>query len=250
MTAIPDRSRAQGLLTIVRLNWPLYAAALLVLAVAVCTLTMAGSGWLRSFALLAVLGALWFLAGSLVVSFFVYDLSALYRWNWISPLLAGTHVEMVLVCHTGFDEISEPLRKLHPEWNIQVLDHFDPATMTEPSIRRARKLHPPRPGDLATPFDRWPDLRADLVLAVLSIHELRTDMERIAWFSECRRHLAPDGRLILVEHARDFANFLAFGPGFLHFHGVKSWQRCWDSAGFVLARQRRITPFVRVFLLK
>lgn len=250
MNAIPHRSPAQGVLTIVRLNWPMYVIASLVLAISLGGLALASSDWAWWLALATALGASWFLTGSLLASYWVYDFSSLYQWDWIKPLIAGTHVGKVLICHTGFDEVSQPLRKLHPEWDITVLDHFNPSTMTEPSIRRARKLHPPQPEDHATPFDRWPDFQADLVLGVLSIHELRSESERSAWFAESRRHLNPDGSVIVVEHARDFANFLAFGPGFLHFHALSSWQRCWESAGFRLAAHQRITPFIRVCLLQ
>jgi hypothetical protein len=56
--------------------------------------------------------------------------------------------------------------------------------------------------------------------------------------------------VILVEHLRDPANFIAFGPGFLHFHSRRGWQRGWESAGFGLADEFRITPWVRVFVLR
>ena len=54
----------------------------------------------------------------------------------------------------------------------------------------------------------------------------------------------------VVEHVRDVANFLAFGPGFLHFHSTGTWRRAWRSAGVHDVCQFRVTPFVRVFVLK
>ena len=90
----------------------------------------------------------------------------------------------------------------------------------------------------------------DVVFGMLAIHELRSDAERVAWFAEARRCLADDGRVVLVEHVRDLANFVAFGPGFLHFHSVAAWQKSWVSGGLKRVDDFRITPFVRVFILE
>jgi hypothetical protein len=54
---------------------------------------------------------------------------------------------------------------------------------------------------------------------------------------------------LLVEHVRDAANFLAFGPGFLHFHSPASWRRCWEGAGLRSIDQFCVTPFVQVYVL-
>ena len=70
-----------------------------------------------------------------------------------------------------------------------------------------------------------------------------------AWFAEARRCLRPGGRIVLVEHVRDVANFLAFGPGFLHFHSPESWRHCWEKAGLRLSDRFRVTPWVRVFVI-
>lgn len=144
------------------------------------------------------------------------------------------------------------LKQKFPQAGWQVLDHFDPEFMTEASIRRARKLFPPTEGTIPAKFDQWPlaGNSQNVVFGMLAIHELRSDAERAAWFAEARRCLADDGRIILVEHVRDLANFVAFGPGFLHFHLVASWQKSWQAGGFKLDDIFRITPFVRVFVLK
>jgi hypothetical protein len=73
--------------------------------------------------------------------------------------------------------------------------------------------------------------------------------ERAKWFAEAKRCLTDDGRIIVIEHIRDLANFLAFGPGFLHFHSVKSWERSWESEGLCLIDSFRITHFLRVFVI-
>src|SRR5438034_711536 len=83
-------------------------------------------------------------------------------------------------------------------------------------IRHTRAMLPPAPSTLTSRHDAWPVPAdsTDVVLALLAIHELRTEAERSAWFAESRRCLRKGGRVVLVEHVRDVANFLVFGPGF------------------------------------
>ena len=248
----PSRGRWQGMLTIARLNWPFYAAAGAVLLGAAATALAGRSRRTRWAGALAGAGAAWFLGGSLGVSHLVYDRSDLYRWRWLERALRGARRERAIFCHAGFDEASEALRERLGTTEWRVLDHFDAPTMTEPSIRRARRLFPPAAGTIPAPFDRWPvaDRWADVAFGLLAIHEMRPEEERIAWFAEARRCLRPAGRVVLVEHARDAANFLAFGPGFLHFHSPASWQRCWEQAGLRAADEFRVTPWVRAFVLE
>lgn len=123
--------------------------------------------------------------------------------------------------------------------------------MTEPSIQRARRLFPPTVGTLSAPFNRWPTANqsADLILGLLAIHELRKSADRDAWFSEAHRCLKQNGRVVLVEHLRDLPNFLAFGPGFLHFHSSSSWKSNWEAGGLRLIENFPVTPWVQVFVL-
>ncbi len=245
-----ERDPFQGVASVARFNWPYYVAAALVLGTGALAACLAPPLWAKGVALAAVTGALWFLAGSLGVSHWVYDRSDLYRWKWLRRALGGVEPRSAVICHTGFDEVSAALKEKFPATRWQVLDHFDPATMTEPSIRRARKLHPPAQGTLAAPFGDWPDLEAEAVFGLLAIHELRPVNERAAWFAQARRSLTPGGRVIVAEGVRDAANFIAFGPGFLHFHSVASWRASWEMAGLRLTDSFRVTPFVRIFVLE
>jgi hypothetical protein len=113
-------------------------------------------------------------------------------------------------------------------------------------------MYPPTPETLASPAHAWPASvpESDVVFGLLAIHELRTQAALAAWFGEARRHLAPDGRIVIIEHTRDFANFLAFGPGFLHFHSPATWRRAWAAAALREIDTFRLTPFLRVFVLQ
>lgn len=246
------RSPWQGMLTVARLNWPFYLTALVAFVVASVVLVFAPGPGISIVCILALAGCIWFLVGSLAVSHLVYDRSDLYRWQWLGRALPDGKGRSFVFCHTGFDEASASLRELLAPEKWTVLDHFDGARMTEPSIRRARRLFPPTDDTIAAPFDRWPidSATADVVFGLLAIHELRSEAERIAWFAEARRVLHAGGRVVLVEHVRDFANFVAFGPGFLHFHSRASWRRCGQSAGLRLLDEFRLTAWVRVFVLE
>jgi SAM-dependent methyltransferase len=245
------RSPWQGMMTIARFNWPFYVAAALVLLASICGLLLLSTFALKIICGFALAGTVYFVLGSLGVSHFVYDRSDLYRWVWLDHALRDLNIRQAIFCHSGFDETSTELREKFSNVQWQILDHFDENQMTEASVRRARALFPPTPETLPARYDAWPVAAGscDLVLGLLAIHELRSETERIQWFKEGKRCLLPGGRIVLVEHVRDAANFLAFGPGCMHFHSPASWRRCWKAAGLGLADEFHITPFVRVFVL-
>lgn len=240
------------MLSIARFNWPFYVAAVVVMVAALAGLLWFSSPLPILICAAAFAGAGYFFFGSLGVSHLIYDRSDLYRWRWLDRALPGSRFERAIFCHSGFDEASLTLRRHFPQIEWLILDHFDESRMTEASIRRARQLYPPTPDTIPALFDRWPveDSWADSVFGLLAIHELRSETERGAWFAEARRSLRGDGQVVLVEHVRDLANFIAFGPGFLHFHSAANWRRAWESAGFRLREDFRVTPWVRVFVLE
>ena len=245
------RGKWQGMLAIVRFNWPFYGVAILVFVGAVVGIFLSRDPWVLALCGAIAAGSGYFLFVSLGVSHLIYDRSDLYRWHWLKRVLGGGKRGRIVFCHSGFDEASDALRDMLKDAEWRILDHHDPSTMTEASIRRARKLYPPTHVTEAAPFDRWPigDGWADVVFGIMAIHEMRTVGERAKWFAEAKRCLADGGRIVVVEHARDAANFLAFGPGFLHFHSVKNWERSWEGEGLRLMENSRITPFVRVFVI-
>jgi ubiquinone/menaquinone biosynthesis C-methylase UbiE len=93
--------------------------------------------------------------------------------------------------------------------------------------------------------DGW----ADAVFLLLTAHEIRKAEDRDQFFAEVARILSPGGRVVLVEHLRDTWNAVAFGPGFFHFFSRGEWLRTAARARLRVESERRMTPFVRVFVL-
>lgn len=239
------------MLAIVRFNWPFYVMAVVVFCGMSGALVFLPDGAMRVLAILGGVGAGYFIFVSLGVSHLVYDRSDLYCWGWLERALNGAKRERMIFCHAGFDEASAALGGHLDGAEWEVLDHYDAAKMTESSIKRARALFPPTRDTIAAKYDNWPvkDGWADVVFGILAIHELRSVEERAGWFAEAGRCLGEGGRVIVVEHVRDLANFMAFGPGFLHFHAVKQWELSWEAGGLRLIDEFRVTPWIRVFVI-
>ena len=245
------RGKWQGMLAIAQFNWPFYVAAVAVLMVSLAGFLLMSAFPSRLVCVLAFAGAGYFLFGSLGVSHLIYDRSDLHRYGWLERATKGCPMRQCIFCHSGFDEMSQALREKLADAEWQILDHFNEAQLTEASIHRARRMFPPTAVTLPAAFNRWPvsAKSADAVFGLLAIHEFRRESERGEWFREARRCLKDGGRVVLVEHVRDLANFLAFGPGFFHFHSRGSWRRSWECAGFSVVDEFRITPWLRVFVL-
>lgn len=239
------RGRYQGVWNVVRFNPGMYVAAI---GVVVLALLLPWPEPLSQIARAGTAATIYLVLASLWASHYIYDRSELYRWTWLSSRVRSA--DRVVNIHSGFDETSSALRCLYPQAQHTTLDFYDPVRNPEPSIARARRLYPPSPTSLLVDSRSLPlpDGHADLVCVLLAAHEIRQHTERAAFFREVRRLLDPEGRLILLEHQRDFPNWLVFGPGFLHFFPRSDWLRALAEAGLAVSEEFTVTPFLRGFV--
>lgn len=242
----------RGVRQIVRFNWPFYAAAVVAVAVAMSAIgRIPLVGAARSLAYLGCGVAMFWLVGSLAASWMVYDRSPLMHWQWIRPAL-GFQPRSWINIHVGLDESTPALRAVLGGAAGRAFDIFDPLEMTESSILRARRRARQTVDADVVDFRNIPapSDSIDAAMLLLSAHEVRSEDARRALFGEVHRILSRDGRIVVAEHLRDWANFLAFGPGFLHFHSRETWTRCFARARLAIQSEFSITPFVRVFVLR
>jgi SAM-dependent methyltransferase len=250
MTTAPSRKPYQGVVQIFQFNWRAYFFTGMSVAAAILVLPFLPPIG-RTALLLGVAPAIFWIASSLLVSHYLYDRFPLYDLTWISRSLALTPKRWVNI-HCGLDETSGLLAAIFPESTGQVVDIYDPRIMTETSIQIARQLKHPVEMDMMALYDALPisDASLDAVFLLFAAHELRQHGQRVRLFQEVARILVPGGDLILMEHSRDWWNFLAFGPGFLHFFSRREWRRTALDAGLALQAEFSRTPFVHVYHLR
>lgn len=250
-------SRFAGMMQIVRFNPRFYIVGALTVTAGTVLLLVGSSSWpawMRWGGILGLACAGWWLVASLAVSHVVYDLSDWPCGRWLAGALGGVKPSRLVNVHSGFDETTARLHTWLPGAAIITLDVYNEALHTEHSLRRARTLHPPGAGTLQGRFDCWPEecRGCDAVLFLLSAHEFRTSAARRSLLAQARQalHSASDGVIVLAEHARDAANFFAFGPGFMHFHSTATWESDWKAAGLTMTHGMHVTPFLRVWTLR
>lgn len=238
-----------GVLKIARFNWPWYAAAVAITGTGLFLLqsgTLTGSWVLLGFT--GLFAASFWLLISLAVSYYVYDRSPVSRGAWLDGVNPAC-VRRAAIFHAGQDEASAVVARVLPSAAIQVFDFHDPTRDGTPSLERARALAEHHAATIASEQIPLNDGTLDLALVVFAAHEIRRDGERAAFFRELARALAPTGRAVIVEHLRDGWNFIAYGPGALHFLSRKTWHRSFAAGGLKVLRETPCTPFVRVFEL-
>jgi len=252
--SLPSKRRFQGMWQVVMFNPTFYLTVVPALLLSAFFIPIFPMPELR---LLAWLGwglASWWVLASVLASHWVYDLSAWPEGTWLHKAL-GDHAPLHGInAHAGFDETTLKLKAWLPASEIISLDLFDPQLLTEKSIHRARRYFPPLDDAIKGSFHSWPSSlpKTQVIFFLLTAHEFRRHHERVELFRQARLHLsnAPHSCIILAEHVRDTANFMAFGPGFLHFHSTASWQSAWTEAALEVTLAFNVTPWVRIWRLQ
>lgn len=243
------RKPLQGVGNIVRFNWHFYLSAVIAVFIAASILqTLSGVLYsiLSSLLIIIVLA----MVVSLVASAYIYDISSLYSLHWLHIPRELVQAGIVNI-HAGFDESSESLRRKFSKAPFAVFDFYHPEYHTEVSLKRARKAYPAFPDTQRITTDNVPvpEHSVGVFLLLFAAHEIRKDDERIIFFRQLQSALHPEGQIIVVEHLRDWKNFLVYTVGFFHFHSRKTWEHTFSKAHLAIVSETKITPFVTVFTL-
>jgi SAM-dependent methyltransferase len=243
------RRPLQGLINIVRFNWPFYIGAFGALLSIQLTSLNAPTTLHLPLDLATVVIAVPVLL-SLLASAYIYDFSSLYKLRWLPSIKNGA--ANIVNIHAGFDETSVILAHKYPGAALSVFDFYDAKTHTEPSIRRAREAYPAYRDtkSISTSFALTDTAFADLVVVAFAAHEIRQPEERTAFFQCVAKIVKPDGCIVVAEHTRDIPNFLAYSVGCFHFYSRDNWVKTFASAGLKITKEIKHTPFVTIFTLQ
>jgi SAM-dependent methyltransferase len=250
MNGVRARGRYQGVLQILHFNWRMY----------LLTAASVSAGVLiwpflpmvcRAALLIGATPTLFWMTASLAVSHYVYDCFPLYDLHWLERALGRAPRRWINI-HSGWDETSELLAGIFPDAVGEAVDIFDPAVMTEISIRQARRANRSAIASMPARYDALPfeSATVDTAFVIFAAHELRKADQRERFFREIGRVLTAGGDLVVMEHARDAWNFLAFGPGFLHFFPRRTWRHAALQAGLEVRSEFAMTRFIHVFVMR
>lgn len=186
----------------------------------------------------------------LIVSAYVYDYSGYYDFHWLENFIINNQqAKLIVSINAGFDETSFIIKSKFPNSDLRVFDFYNKAYHTEPAIVRARKVSLVYPDTQQIPSNSIPiaDNSVDIVFLLSAVHEIRSNDEKVGFLKECHRICKLNGKVIMVEHLRDFPNFLAFSVGFTHFFSRATWKNAFVRAGFSSFNETKFTPFMSVF---
>ncbi len=238
----------QGVLNILSFNRHFYVAGFGVLAVLLASRLFVA--WPDGVFWLVIAAFLYGFLMPLVVSAYVYDLSGYYDFHWFKNIIGeDENAGLLTNINAGFDETSFIIKGKFPTSDLKVFDFYDAGRHTEPAIKRARKVSIIYPGtrQISTGAIPVEDDTVDIVFLLSAVHEIRSHQEKVLFLKECHRICKPTGQVIMVEHLRDFPNFLAFTVGFTHFFSRTAWKKAFEQAGFTDFRETKFTPFMSIF---
>lgn len=242
------RRKFQGVLNILSFNRHFYVFGLIALAVLMgSTLVIS---WPSGLYWLIISAFVYGLSMPLLVSAYVYDFSGFYDFDWLKQLkIEDAKDKFNLNINAGFDETSYIIESRLPQSKLQVYDFYNAKQHTEPAIIRARKVSVvyPNTQQIYTNSIPLPDQSVDHIFLVSAVHEIRLHDEKVQFLKECRRVCKANGQVIMVEHLRDFPNFVAFTIGFTHFFSKATWKNAFQEAGFTAIAETKFTPFMSIF---
>ena len=242
------RRKFQGVLNILSFNRHFYFFGILVLVVVLVSRLFIE--WPNALFWIIIGAFAYGLLMPLIVSAYVYDFSGYYNFNWLKNVIhESKNVQTIANINAGFDETSFIIEEKFPRSGLKVFDFYNAKQHTEPAIQRARKVSLIYPGTKpiasnAIPLDNQ---SVDIVFLLSAVHEIRSHDEKIRFLKECYRICKPNGKVIMVEHLRDFPNFIAFSVGFTHFFSRAVWKNAFDRAGFGSFEETKFTPFMSIF---
>jgi len=242
------RRKFQGVLNILSFNRHFYVFGLGVLLLLFVSHSLVK--WPDLLFGIVVAAFLYGLIAPLLVSAYVYDFSSYYELEWMKALIRDQErIKMIVNINAGFDETSFIIKSKFPQSDVKAFDFYDAKRHTEPAIKRARKVSLVYPNTQQVASDSLPleGRTVDIVFLLSAVHEIRSHEEKVLFLKECHRLCKPDGKVIMVEHLRDFPNFLAFSVGFTHFFSRWVWKDAFKRAGFASFRETKFTPFMSIF---
>lgn len=242
------RKPFQGVLNILSFNRHFYVIGLAILALIVISHILIG--WSDILFWITIASFLYGLIMPLIVSAYVYDFSGYYDLHWLKKCsVTDSSSNQILNINAGFDETSFILNKNFPLSELKVFDFYNAKQHTEPAIIRARKVSLVYPNTQQIKANAIPleDKSIDIIFLLSAAHEIRSHNEKVEFLKECHRLCKPDAKIIMVEHLRDFPNFLAFSVGFTHFFSRSAWKKAFNDAGFSSFKEFKFTPFMSVF---
>lgn len=237
-------------------NWPIFMGAVVFSLVALGVSLGLSTAWGWALGAVGMLTLL-LLASILATTYVVYDWGTRREYDRLIEL-GHLHEANVIIDVTagklrGTRGLLDRLRRGH----YFVIDIFNPDTMTDHALRRARDLEPKldpgrriyrRPGQadkLPLPH-HW----ADAIVCNATLHELHNPADRAALFREFYRVLKPGGRVLVAEQALDSANLLTFGPGAISFLPPRAWEQHVTDAGLTIEAHERWRGLVHLWVAK
>jgi hypothetical protein len=232
----------KGAWQIVRFNWPSYLCAGLVIVM--CWVGLGKGSLLSGVAIGFLAVTAYFVIASLVSSYWVYDGSSWAGSSWMAPILPPPYGRSWII-QTGFDPSGGRIQQ--QLGSARTIDLYGIPGVGGASVRRAHSANSSSSAEVLAALPPE-ESAAETIIAAFALHEIRDREARRAFFRALARSLSPSGRLLIVEHLRDAANFLVYGSGFLHFLPAEEWRQCARQAGFHPETEVSMTPFVRIFV--